>query len=123
MTASWEPEVAAIRQLIAAHPEEFARLLSRAEDEQRRKPPCPQCAYLSTSDLVLADFLGHDVLGHRVLHCLQDSGQIHSVAALRASLDDAPGLGHLRGHGLGDGGLERIHAAMHLFDDTRHASA
>ncbi|MEV6400553.1 hypothetical protein AB0M39_38225 [Streptomyces sp. NPDC051907] len=116
--ASWEPEVAAISQLIAAHPEEFARLLSRAEEEQRRKPPCFQCACLSASDLELADFLGHDALGHRVLHCLQDSGQIHSVAALRAYLDDALGLGRLRGHGLGDGGLERVHAAMHLIDDA-----
>lgn len=123
MTGAWEPEVAAIKQLIAAYPEEYARLLSRAEAEHRRRPSCFDCAYLGPADQELADLLGHDSLGHRVLHRLQDYGEIHNVTALRTALDNAPGLSHLRGHGRGDSGLHRIHTAPHLLDHTRQPPA
>lgn len=113
MTGSWEPQIKAIGRLIAAHPAEFDQLLAQAqaqaqaeaEAEQAQLPPCMACmacAHLGTAARALADRLGHDPLGHRLLHVLGDSGQIRSVSALRKAVAGR--------------GLARIHQARDLLD-------
>lgn len=68
--ARWSPsyfeaEDIAVRRLIAAHPEDYNRLLAEARAELPGEP-CESCSYLGAAALELADLMGHDTL--RALH-------------------------------------------------------
>ena len=101
----WQIEEEAIRALVAAHRTEFGELLSQAERDAAIAPPCEQCAFLDIEPHALADLLGHQAMGHRVLRGLLGGG-IHSVADLERAAAD--GMEWLRLPGIGTGGLEHI---------------
>ncbi|MER6686202.1 hypothetical protein [Streptomyces olivaceoviridis] len=120
--ARWKPsfleaEDAAVRRLIAAHPDEYRHLLDEAKAELPVEP-CGSCAYLGAAALELADLLGHDQQGHRVYRALW-SEQIRSVDDLLRVLDGDLGLYNLHGWGLGKRGLERIHDRVRRLEGAR----
>ncbi|MEJ8645356.1 hypothetical protein WKI68_37375 [Streptomyces sp. MS1.HAVA.3] len=120
--ARWRPsyfeaEDAAIRRLIAAHPEDYNRLLEEAKADLPQEP-CESCAYLGAAALELADLLGHDKQGHQVHRALW-SDRIRSVEGLLRVLDGDVGLYYLHGQGLGIGGLERIHDRVRRLERVR----
>lgn len=120
--ARWKPsffqaEATAVRRLIAAHPDEYHRLLDQAKAELPVEP-CESCAYLGAEALELANLLGHDKQGHQVHRALW-SEQIRSVDALLRVLDGDLGLYYLHGQGLGHGGLERIHDRVRRLEGVR----
>ncbi|MEV7684056.1 hypothetical protein AB0O64_36805 [Streptomyces sp. NPDC088341] len=115
----FEPEDIAIRRLLCAHAEEYNRLLEEAEGELPNEGSCESCACLGSAALELSDVLGHDKQGHQTFRCLYGAGQIHDVDGLRRALELDLGLSHLRGQGLGAGGLERIHDSMRRLERVR----
>lgn len=75
----WEVELAAIKRLIAAHPDEFSAVL--AEEERNATvtataQPCQTCKRLrlDRKGIELASRLGHDRTGHRMLRALWEGG-------------------------------------------------
>ncbi|MGW1606128.1 hypothetical protein [Streptomyces eurythermus] len=120
--ARWKPslleaEDAAVRRLIAAHPDEYRHLLDEAKAGLPVEP-CESCAYLGAAALELADLLGHDQQGHRVYRALW-SEQIRSVDDLLRVLDGDLGLYYVHGWGLGKRGLERIHDRVRRLEGVR----
>ncbi|MFE3470031.1 hypothetical protein, partial [Streptomyces sp. NPDC059185] len=110
--ARWRPsyfeaEDVAIRRLIAAHPEDYNRLLEEAKADLPQGP-CESCSYFGAGALELGDLLGHDRQGHQVHRALW-SNRIRSVDELLRVLHGDVGLYYLHGQGLGTGGLERVH--------------
>ncbi|MFD8597526.1 hypothetical protein ACFV1L_21240 [Kitasatospora sp. NPDC059646] len=110
----WTPWMEAVAQLVAAHPDEFARYLHTATVSPYWEG-CTTCAPMPPQERTLADLLGHDRLGHHAVDSLGRAG-IRTVPALLRGL----GTGEVEHvYGLGVVSLQRIRHAVAAMERAR----
>lgn len=115
----WETEIAAIKRLIAAHPDEFSALLAEAEKNATvtgPPEPCQTCKrlHLDRKGIELAAHLGHDRTGHRVLRALWEGGYRTVKQVREASGQELAVL-----EGLSDTGIARLRYSLAVHDLVR----